>query len=368
MLQHNQCFAPSYNGRCRNKCIENSRHCKLHNPKSTKLYIKYKRLSNQAKNIDFNKKFDDTLSNINYIINSYDLYNKTFEARLKHRKFAIAPNLYDAGHDFQFIDLNNKINQCEEILNDLYKSYESENISSDDESDGSDDDNNSIVIYEKKSMTISQKIKLNKEYRASKERETNTYVEKYIKQNKIIIERKNLLICNLCTCVSLIFGEDESIDRSKIIAMISLIIKLDNINYFDNIFIPRTCKHPECTCTLTYNLSLGVEYFQEAKCFCQYIESFSEESLKFLFEIFLFNKKKILPFVSDINELYEEYDDDIIFITAELKWKNNRLNLQENLSDKSDKQVRFKKPSEVLAISRLKNKYYEQELMKNLFI
>ncbi len=370
MLQHNQCFAPtSYNGRCRNKCIENSNHCELHNPKSRKLYIKYKKLSNQTKDIDLNKKFDDISKNISYIVNCYNLYNKTFEARLKHRKFAIAPNLYDQGHDFQFIDLNNKINQCEEILNKLYKLRESKNTSEDDES--SDDD--SIVIYEKKSIPISQKIKINKEYRASKERETNEYVEKYITQNKIIIERKNLLIYNLCTCISLLFGEDELADRPKIIAIISLIIKLVNIDYFDTNFSPRICKHPECTCTLSYNLSLGEEYFQEPKCFCRYIESFSEESLKFLFEIFLFNKKKILPFVNDINELYEENDFNIIFTNVELVWKNNRLNLQEIISDESsdsnesNKYVKFKKPSEVFAVSRLKNKYYEQEVLKNIF-
>ena len=142
---------------------------------------------------------------------------------------------------------------------------------------------------------------------------------------------------------------------------------LQNINYFNASFVPRICQHPECNCTLSYNLSLGEEYFQDEKCFCQYIESFSEETLTFLFEIFLFNKKKILPFVNDINKLYEENDFHIIFINAELIWKNNRLNLRENISDELDKYIKVKKPSEVLAVSRLKNKYYERELMKYMF-
>ena len=367
MLQPNQCFAPSKNGRCTNKSLKNSSHCELHGPKATKLRHKYKKLCDLVKNIDLNKKFDDISSKISYITACYDLYDKAFEARLNHREYAIAPDLYDQGHDYQFIDLNNKINKCEEILNNLYESYEYQDErddESDDESNYSDDDN-SIVLYEKRQMTISQKIRLNKQYRASKEREINEYIEKYITENKIIIERKRLLIYNLCTCISLIFGESELIDRPKIIAMISLIIKLVNINYFEN-FVPRTCQHPECACTLPYNLSLGEDYFQEEKCFCKYMEAFSEESLKFLFEIFLFNKRKILPFVNDIENLYEEHDYHIIYIDAELIWKNNRLNLRER-ENVSNRNVQFKKPSEAFAVSRLKDKYYEQKLLNDFF-
>lgn len=375
MLNHNQCFAPSYNGRCKNKSVQNSNHCELHNPKSKKLYIKYKKLSNQAKNIDLNKEFANILDKITYINNCYNLYNKIYEARLKHRKFAIAPNLYDQGHDFQFIDLNNKINKCEEILYKLYESYENDNTSDSDNTNDSNysneecdvRNNNSIVIYKKNSMTLSEKIKLNKQYRANKEREINEHVEKYINQNKINIERKNLLICHLCNCISLIFGEDEEIDRTKIVVMISLIMKLESINYFDKNFVPRTCKHPDCKCTISYNLSLGAAYLQDAQCFCQYIELFSEESLKFLFELFLFNKKKILPFVDDINKLHEENNDYVIYINAELIWKNNRLNLRESEYNESDNYVKSKKPSELFAVSRLKNKFYERQLVNNLF-
>jgi hypothetical protein len=365
MLQYNQCFAPtSNNGRCRNKCIINSKHCELHNPRSTKLYLKYKKLSTETKKIDLNKKFDDILDNINYISKCYNLYNNTFEARLKHRKFAIAPNLYDQGHDFQFIDLKNKIDECEDILNRLYISYEVNNKDNDNKID--DLIHGSIFIYETKSTSISQKIKSRKQYRAAKEQEINTYVEKYIEQNKIIIERKRLLTYNLCMCISLLFGENELIDRPKIIAMIFLVGKLNNIDYFSNNFTPRTCKHPTCTCTIAYNLSLGYEYVQDDQCFCQYMELFSEEALKSVFELFLFNKKKILPFVNDINDLYEEYDDYILHINVELVWNKNRLNLEEKSSDEEE-QIQYKKQSEMFAITRLKDKYYERELMKNLF-
>lgn len=366
MLEHNQCFAPSNNGRCQNKCITNSRHCELHNTKSTKLYIKYKKLSDQSKNINLNKKFDDITDNINYILNCYNLFNRTFEARLKHRKFAIVPNLYDRGHDFQFIKLNNKINKCEEILNQLYILNEAKNsIDNESEDDDYDEDNKAIIIYNKKSMSMSEKIKLNKEHRALKEQEINTHVNKYIEQNKIIIERKQQLIYNLFICISLIFGEEDVINE-KIIVIISLVIKLNNVNYFNNNFVPRTCKHPECTCKIPYGLSLGSEYLQDVECFCQYIESFSEESLKKIFELFLFNKKKILPFINDINALYDEYEDDVMYINAELVWLNGRLRLLENMDYKQQKQS--KKQSEIFAIYRKKNKYYEQELIKNIFV
>lgn len=385
MLQQNQCFAPtSFDKRCRNKCVPNSKHCELHNPKSTSLYIKYKKLSDKIKDINLSKEFDDISSNIDYVMDCYNLYNKTYEARLKHRKFAIAPNLYDQGHDFQFIDLKNKIDECEKILNNLYTLYENQSTDSNDtdDSDSYEDNsnnNNSMIIYNDQSLY--QKIKLIKAYRAMREREIDDYVEKYIKENKIIIERKNNLIYRLCVCISLLFDkrvnpstgnvdvfrDDYIVNNRKITAMISLIIKLYNINYFDSNFVPRTCQHPECKCKIPYSLSLGYEYLQDARCFCQYMELFSEESLKFIFKIFLFNKKKILPFVDDINELYENYDDDIIYIPGQLVWKHNRLNLQEDLSEQEVQVKKSKTISEMFAVTRLKNKYYERELMKDFF-
>jgi len=329
MLNHNQCFAPtSSTGRCRNKCIINSKHCELHNPKATKLYIRYKNLSNQVKNLNINKKFNDIHENIKYVVDCYNLYNKVFEARLKHRKFAIAPNLYDEGHDYQFVSLNKKINECEEILNNLYNKLES-NSTDTSNSSRSEEESNAVVVYNKKKLTISEKIRLNKAYRRNKKQESDEYVEKYIEENKLIIERRLLLIYNLCTCISLLFDSKDTVERSKVIAMIHLAIKLNNIDYFKATFIPEKCKHPGCDCVVQYNLSLGAEHFQDPMCFCQYIELFTEDALKFIFQLFLFNKKKILPFVNDINKWYEKYEDDIIFMDARLKWKNNRLNLIE---------------------------------------
>jgi hypothetical protein len=360
---YGQCFAPSYNGRCRNKCVENSNHCELHHPKSRKLYSKYKKLSNQAKDIDLDKEFDDIQSNINYIIKCYNLYNKVYEARSKHRKFAIAPNLYDRGHDYQFVDLTNKINKCEEILNKLYHEYHYEHYqSSSDCSDDTSSSEDSIVVYEKKSMTLSEKIKLNREYRANKEQEINDYVDKYVAENKVNIDRKNLLIHNLLNCILMIFGESKI--HTKIIVIISLVIKLDAIGYFRKNFVPAICKHPGCKCNVQYNLSLGAVYLQDAQCFCQYIESFSEESLKYIFEIFLFYKNKILPFVDDINELYNQHNEEIIYLIGELIWTNNKFHLVETSNNKITQKA--KKPSEILAYSRLKNKYYEKQLLNDL--
>jgi hypothetical protein len=329
MSQYNQCFAPTSTGRCRNRCITNSKHCELHNPKATKLYIRYKNLSNQVKNLNINKKFKDVDENIKYVVECYNLYNKTYDARLKHRKFAIAPNLYDEGHDYQFVSLTKKINECEEILNKLYEKLESISSSDTSNSSRSEEENNAIVVYNKKKLTISEKIKLNRAYRRNKQQEIDDYVEKYIEENKLIIERRLLLIYNLCNCISLLFDSKDTIEFPKIIASIHLAMKLNNIDYFTQSFVPKRCEHPGCNCAVEYGLTLGAEHFQDPMCFCQYMELFSEDALKFIFNLFLFNKKKLLPFVSDINELYEEYESDIIFINVRLKWKNNRLNLLE---------------------------------------
>jgi len=373
MISYNQCFTPTSNGRCLNNCLENSNHCNIHNYKAKKLYLRYKNLTDQIKQIDLEKDLGNLLDNIEYYNKCYNLYNKTYEARLKHRKFAIAPNLYDQGHDYQFIDLTNKIIQCEKILYNLYNEYEDEQNKENEEDDEDDEDeenenennqdNNKLIVYKKNILTLSEKIKIFKRYRFDQEQEDNECLEKYIKENKIIIDRKNLLIYNLCMCISLIFGKKELVCRSKIIAMISLIIKLENIGYFEKNFIPPTCNHPGCNCKISYNFCIGSEFPDDYICFCQFMELFSEDSLKKLFELSLFNKLKIIPFVEDLDKLYDKNDGNIIYMDAELNWLNNRLNLGEFTRDKK---LKIRTPSSILANSRLKNKYYERKLINNL--
>lgn len=363
-----QCFAPtSCNGRCKNKSIEKSRHCELHHPRATKLYAKYKRLSKLCKDIDLEKEFTDILSKINHVMNCYKLYDRTYNARLKHREYAIAPNLYDQGHDFQFIELTNKIDLCETKLRFLYLEHESKTKETIEykNSDSSDEDKNKIVVYQKNPITIAQKIKLNKERRAIKERETNQCIEKYIKENEDTIERKRQLAYNLFKCVSLLFDSEDLIDRPLIISMISLVIKLNSINYFSSNFTPKRCQHPACKCTIPYSLCLGGEHINMYRCFCQYMEFFSEEELKRIFENFLLNKNKIMHFAEDIFSLYYEYEDDVIFIDVNLVWNGKELDLIEDDSEREP--VKTIKHSKQFAIARLKDKYYEREMTKNMF-
>ena len=37
------------------------------------------------------------------------MFNKAYNARMEHRKYAFVPECYDEGHDYQFVFIKNKI-------------------------------------------------------------------------------------------------------------------------------------------------------------------------------------------------------------------------------------------------------------------
>jgi hypothetical protein len=367
----NQCFAPSSmaNGRCTNKSINGYKHCELHRPKAAKLYAKYKKLSYLTVDIDLNKKFDDTMLNIEYIFECYNAFNRVYNARLKHRKYAIAPNLYDKGHDTQFEMLTHKLDQCEQILSMLFVLYsKTSDINKEHKMiKDSKDSKDKITILNDDNfnrLSISDRIKLSREHRRQREEEINLYVEKYIGENRIIINRKNALIDKFKICVVKLFATDIICVCIQTVIIVNIIHVLNVIGYFSQNFKPRSCVHPGCDCKLPYTLSLGSEYFDGTHHINEYIESFSEETIKSIFELLLFNKNKILPFVDDIIELYDKFDHQIIYADVMLEWDINRLKLVEDLEPEY---IDPNKHSKLFAMRRLKDKYYHRELSKKLF-
>jgi len=102
--------------RCTNECFGKSKHCAAHHSTAKKLYFEYKHLSEYIKIFDINKKFSNVNEQINYISEYHILLVHTFFARLEHRYYAIAPECYNDGHDYQFKHLRNKLIECEKIL------------------------------------------------------------------------------------------------------------------------------------------------------------------------------------------------------------------------------------------------------------
>jgi hypothetical protein len=117
---NNQCSAiTKSNVRCTNECIGKSKHCLKHVDTAKKLYLNYKSLGECINNVDMNKIFNNINDKINYLSKYYKILHKTYNARLTHRKYAIAPECYDNGHNKQFALLKNKMTECEKIFGEL---------------------------------------------------------------------------------------------------------------------------------------------------------------------------------------------------------------------------------------------------------
>ena len=379
-----QCFATSNNGRCINKSIAGSKHCALHRTVANKLYIKYKTLCDQTNKVDLTKKSDSLLKDIGYIMNCYNIFNRAFQARLKHRKYAIAPDLYDEGHDYQFTKLKEKIDECEILLEKLYMVYEKNkkddeiinNIKNDKIITSIVKNDKIITSIVKNDYDVKEKIKTSKKQRLEKEQEINIWMEKYIKENQEILEKRQKMINILAMCISRLFrkshcdcGECETklVDVEVIIAMMELLLKLNDLGYFDKNFRPKQCNYPGCKCGARTRVSLGHDFFcGQEKSVEDYIKSHCYESLKFVTELCIFNEAKILPFIDDICNLYEKYEHNIVMANVELMWKSDRLNLVEPLNPNKNLITYNTKPSQEFATQRLKNKYYEQEILNKV--
>lgn len=368
----NQCSATaSNNTRCTNKCISGSSHCELHKPKATSLYIKYKQLSELVDKINLDVQFDDIYDHIDYVMECYILLNKTFNARLKHRKYAIAPELYDDGHDHQFAKLGKQIDACEFILNELYDSIESDEY---DSSSSSEEETYAIVRYNQndqnnkngKYKNIADKVKQCRRYRAEQERDINMWVDRYTQENKVILDRRRKIVEHIVMYIDKLF-EDVDPDGImcilvKSVVIFNLSLELHKIGYFTNRFVPSRCKEKHCSCFVPYDVKLGCGCIFENNSLNKYFGLLTEESLKSFFEAILINKSRLLPLTEDIFNLYQKYDQDIMFLKSHLVWDQllKRLTLCENFQKKEEPL------SKILASTRLKNKFYQRKLNKDL--
>lgn len=105
-----QCAAILGNLRCINVVDRNSKCCNFHRDKAKSLYFKYKHYCDMCEDLDL------SINNEEHLMKCYILLNKAYNSRLKHRSYAISPEMYDDGHNHQFIKLQNLIDECENSL------------------------------------------------------------------------------------------------------------------------------------------------------------------------------------------------------------------------------------------------------------
>ena len=182
----------NHNIRCKNYSIDGSMHCNLHREKAINLYIKYKKLCDACENL--NIKDPDDKNHIDHIIHCYILYNKAFDARVKHRKYSFVPEFYDEGHNYQFEKLKDKISDCENLLSKLYEE-ELDNFS-DVITQNSEvsKKSNKHVMHPNNKKKNHQMILLFRKYRNKIEKEENDFINKCITENKLYLESKNTAI------------------------------------------------------------------------------------------------------------------------------------------------------------------------------
>ena len=344
MFLGNQCSAFDISGekRCTEEVIKKSYHCSLHYTKSKKLYVKYKQICNVSYNLDIDKKKDNIIDNIKYLHNCYMWFLKAYDARQKHRNYAFVPECYDTGHNFQFKIIKDKMNVCENKLQELYQIYEDDKIKSnnhlikDIEEDKEDDSIQEIII------DFKNKIKQKKKG----DKETKKKIEQYIQENKILIANKNKIIQLMMNLMNEYF-DDKLTDIDKILlknGIHRLLYELYAVRYFEKDFKPNKCKN--CDCGEFFNIKVRIFC-----CECslvrkleRYLCSFNINSLKVLYGILLLNKDKLTPIINELLLYYKIYGFELKNFPLELIYnqKLKRFTLKEYIGTMKDSEFKSK--------------------------
>jgi len=366
----NQCCAVShYNSKCFGTVVPGSDHCEIHRPKAFKLYLAYKRLSDIIDTLDFNKYFNNIMDRIKYVMKCYNLLNKTFDARIKHRKYAYVPECYDIGHDYQFVKLKNQIEICENILAELYTESSCVNkfqeSSEESEDDGFQEDEfqeeSSDELRQENVKTFPKRISKYIRHRKKIELEIDEWINKYIKENEEILRRRTVLVDNIMKLSLELFNPydlDNAMEFAfaKCVMIYNLTHKLFLMGYLpknDKGHSIRTFVPTKCKCCDQYevvDLQLSCRCIFENNTILKYLSLPSIDTLKQFFGLLLYNKDTIAEIVEDIKSLYEEYKDHTMFLRLYLVWNplTSKLTIQQNFNHQRMKH------SKIMAISRKK--------------
>lgn len=374
----NQCCAvSSQNSRCPNSAGE-GKHCDFHRPMAVKLYLKYKKLSDQVDEMNLYKEFDDVEKQITHVRDCYVLLNKTYSARSAHRKYAFVPECYDAGHDHQFTKLKNLIDGCENILSKLYSQQANAILKKDSSSSSETPDSKPSKTpkssrKKKNKRVVAANIDLARYIKKRKDIEADIeqWIGKYVRENRQILKERELLNTNIIAYILEMFNPDDPDDAcehgfSKCVMIFNLVHTLYSIGYplvdgYGHVldrYVTQRCQHCECQGYQAITLHLVCSCIYQVSSVGQYFNLSNEATLKQFYGLLLHNRAQILPLIDDIKSLYLVHRDRTMFLSLYLVWDStkNRLIIEQNLNGRPVKH------SKLLATTRLKNKYYEQRV------
>jgi hypothetical protein len=368
MDHDNQCCAIENNIRCVNNVIGHSNHCTDHIGPAKILYKKYKKICDVAYNLDLNKNVSNIEEHVKYIIECYEMFNKAYDARMAHRKYAFVPECYDYGHDYQFIFIKNKILECEKILSELQMQYhralmyETNNytILNNEDVNIKEEDIFNIDIIPKTIMESNKR-------RNDTEQDVNEIMDKYIKENQEILKKKEILNRLFIECIDNIvykyidkkYLSYYQTELQKLLIRVSIfhvICKLYRMEYFTDEFEPEKCQCNTCDNYLPYKFKITCRCVYNYGSFENYINHTTEKLVKGVYNGLLLHSKKYIPIFNDMFLLFIIFDAEMLFMRIELRWdpKLNRLKMNQCIEEKEEKKSKY------LARFRLKNKYLQK--------
>jgi hypothetical protein len=326
-MSDTQCCAYSETKRCKNKVINDSYHCEKHYDTARKMYIKYKIICDNAYKLDLNKKCKNAQETVSYLLYCYKCFNEAYTARMTHRKYAFVPECYDAGHDFQFIMLQNKIKECEIKLQEAKIILQKLEKAPENLFQVLDDEEPSEIIE----ITIKQSV----EVRKKEQEDVDALVEKYIAENneyvKICIEMNNIIN----EYVNSFLAETPYVgDQIFIYFIWRIVFRLYSMQYFKDGFKPAECFCGACDNQVPYQLLFSNPKYKEKikkmmANFNSYIflNSMCFHCVDYFCELLLYNREKIEPVLEDMLQLYEKYTTNFITTDFILIWdvKLNRV-------------------------------------------
>jgi hypothetical protein len=319
-----QCCAFNGNKRCENQAEEHNNHCEIHYGPAIKL-------CDVAYNLDLNKFLNSISETIKYLMECYKWLNMAFDARMEHRKIAFVPECYDAGHDYQFVFIKNKILECERLICELnLKDEQNKRYQNNCYNVLEMEECREIVKYEPIENVTEVIMRKNRE-RQKIEEDVEEIMERYRKENEKILEKRLLLQRLIINYIGKVLDKYNQNKYIMYVAVLCIIREVERTGYFFEKFKPAKCCH-DCGHYVSIPFILG------CKCIFNY-ENFGQ----YLYCDFL--------------KLYFIFQDETFLMDLEVIWKAklNRLILRERTTKKEEKHSKF------LAKFRLKKKILERQ-------
>lgn len=313
MRKYSTCTAVLSSGlRCNEPISRYSYHCDAHHDKAKKMYVKYKKFGIKVDKLNLDN--DDPY----YLLKAYSILNKSYELRAKHRRYAFAEECHDAGHNYQFQCLTQKMNMCEEKLNLILNKKPVEQLirQSDESEDEPFIDNN---IQEK--FKLCQNDRLNQKF-------NDDIFNRYIEENKKIKEDKALILLLIEKCVrKLINTDDYETGLIFLVAIERIISELMDNNYFDE--GPKKCTCKGCD---DYMVIYVTELFCNCGCIfkernrlMRYLIHIHIDFLKKVYEILIIHKAKLILIIDKLKYYYVIHQSHMLFSSYEINFDNNGM-------------------------------------------